>query len=93
MKISITTTIEGQEVERSFHGREAWALGELVKAGPVGVTPIDNPGPRWSGYVFKLRKAGLSIATVTEPHGGPFAGTHARYVLTSPCALLDGGSP
>src|ERR1700687_3438433 len=24
-------------------------------------TPIDHPGPRWSGYVHKLRKAGIVI--------------------------------
>ncbi len=43
--------------EQIFPGREAWALGELVKAGERGCTPIDTPGPRWSDYVFKLRGA------------------------------------
>lgn len=63
-------------------GRDAWALDELAKAGPTGCTPIDNPGPRWSGYVHKLRnKYGLAIRTIEEKHAGTFAGTHARYVL------------
>ena len=62
-------------------GRNAWALGELIRAGDEGCTPIDTPGPRWSSYVHKLRRAGLDIQTLTESHGGPFKGTHARYIL------------
>lgn len=65
----------------NLKGREAWALGELIRAGNEGCTPIDTPGPRWSDYVFKLRRRGIDIATVTEPHDGPYAGHHARYVL------------
>jgi hypothetical protein len=65
-------------------GRDAWALTELIRAGDLGCTPIDTPGPRWSGYVHKLRhRYGLDILTVTEPHGGPYKGTHARYILRS----------
>ncbi len=62
-------------------GRDAWALRELHRAGAKGVTPIDTPGPRWSGYVYNLRKLGLVIETVHERHDGAFPGTHARYVL------------
>jgi hypothetical protein len=63
-------------------GREEWALSELLSAGNLGCTPIDNPGPRWSDYIHKLRKKrGLVIETITEPNGGEFAGFHARYVL------------
>ena len=62
-------------------GREAWALDRLLTAGPKGCTPIDQPAPRWSAYVHKLRKRGVPIETVTEPHGGAFSGTHGRYVL------------
>lgn len=69
-------------------GRDAWALQELHRAGAIGCTPIDNPGPRWSGYVHKLRKKGLSIETVTENHSGPFAGHHARYILRSSVSLV-----
>ena len=64
-------------------GREVWALQHLLAAGNTGCTPIDKPGPRWSHYVWKLRGRGIAIETITEPHGPPFAGTHARYVLTS----------
>lgn len=64
-------------------GREEWALSHLVAAGDRGCTPIDTPGPRWSDYVFKLRRRGIDIATITEAHDGPYAGHHARYVLRS----------
>jgi hypothetical protein len=62
-------------------GREAWALDRLLTAGPKGCTPIDQPAPRWSAYVHKLRKRGVPIDTLHEPHGGEFSGTHGRYVL------------
>src|SRR3712207_1299776 len=70
-------------------GRDAWALQMLIEAGERGVTPIDVPGPRWSGYVFKLRRLGILIETIHEQHGGPFPGRHARYVLRSQVMVLD----
>ena len=74
----------------SVQGRDAWALLELVSAGPRGCTPIDNPGPRWSGYVFNLKRThGLNIETRHEAHRGDFPGTHARYVLLSPVEILQ----
>lgn len=69
-------------------GRDAWALQNLMAAGPVGCTPIDTPGPRWSHYVWKLRREGLVIETIHEPHSGPFPGTHARYVLHTQVGIL-----
>jgi hypothetical protein len=72
-----------------FHGRGAWALRELIRAGENGCTPIDHPGPRWSAYVFKLRRAGLDIETRHEPHGGPFPGSHVRYVLRTPLRIVE----
>lgn len=67
----------------TLSGRQRWALECLRKAGKVGCTPFCTPGPRWSGYVYSLKKHGLIIETVTETHSGPFSGTHARYVLRS----------
>lgn len=64
-------------------GRDRWALECLIAAGIHGCTPMDTPGPRWSGYVFNLRNLGIDIETVTERHAGPFSGTHGRYVLRS----------
>ena len=63
-----------------LQGRNAWALDHLIKAGEEGCTPITAPGPRWSSYVHKLRALGLAIR---EAHGGPYKGTHARYILQS----------
>lgn len=79
--------LEGQE--RAVKGRDAWALAELLKAGAAGCTPITHPGPRWSGYVLKLRKAGVAIETVHEMHAGAYRGRHARYVLRSPIEVIE----
>jgi hypothetical protein len=75
-----------------IHGRDAWALQELVKAGPAGCTPIDHPGPRWSAYVHKLRKLGIPTSrqsTSATAHHSP-AGTHdmscGRLCVSSPPA-------
>src|SRR4026207_1043105 len=72
-------------------GRLAWAaLQRLMDAGENGLTPLDNPGPRWSGYIHKLRTVhGLEIATVIETHGGAFPGHHARYILRGRVEILD----
>jgi|GEM_PF-465580 hypothetical protein len=64
-------------------GRVQWALHQLRTAGNSGCTPIDNPAPRWSAYIFDLRGMGIEIDTIHEPHEGEFAGTHGRYVLRS----------
>jgi hypothetical protein len=69
-------------------GREAWALAQLIEAGERGCTPINQPAPRWSHYVFLLRRRGLDIETVEERHGGPFKGCHGRYVLRTPMTVL-----
>lgn len=90
-KFSLVFRIEPDGVQHRVKGRDAWALLELHRAGARGVTPIDTPGPRWSGYVFKLRRLGLVIETAHEQHGGPFPGTHARYVLHSRISIVEGG--
>lgn len=61
--------------------RTAWALDRLRAAGAKGITPKDTPAPRWSAYVHVLRKEGVPIETIREKHGGPFPGSHGRYVL------------
>ncbi len=91
-KLAITFRIEPDGSRLRAKGRDAWALLALHMAGKRGVTPLDTPGPRWSGYVFNLRRMGLVIETVHESHGGPFAGTHARYVLHSEVSIIEGGA-
>ena len=78
---------ETGDITLTLVGRDAWAAKELVLAGEKGCTPIDNPAPRWSGYILKLRKAGLLVETINEAHTGQFAGSHARYVLRSNITL------
>jgi Winged helix domain len=93
MRRSVSLTIrariddDGQMV--TVRGREAWALLALMAAGARGCTPIDHPGPRWSGYIHDLRWLGFVIETVREAHGGPFPGDHARYVLRSRVIRVD----
>ena len=70
-------------------GRAAWALEHLIAAGDQGCTPITTPGPRWAHYVYLLRRAGIDVTTVHEPHDGPFPGHHARYILRSRIERLD----
>lgn len=81
-------TVKHNECEKSFTGRTAWTLKRLLDAGNLGVAPIEHPAPRWSDYVFKLRRAGLSIETKDEAHGGTYRGKHGRYVLNSPLEIL-----
>ena len=90
--LTLTVQIDGGNVV-TVRGRDAWALQELQAANDNGCTPIDHPGPRWSGYVHKLRKVGIVIETIPERHGGPFSGQHARYVLRSVVVVLgmEGG--
>jgi hypothetical protein len=71
-------------------GRDAWALDRLCEAGAKGCTPLTEPAPRWSAYVFNLRGLGVPIETVTEPHSGEFSGTHGRYVLRA--NVVKGGA-
>lgn len=73
----------------TVRGRDAWALLELHAANDNGCTPIDHPGPRWSSYVYMLRKAGIIVDTIHETHDGPFSGHHARYVLRSEIIIVE----
>ena len=81
---------DGDPFEFRASGRFDWALDELIKAGPTGIVPMENPAPRWSAYVHVLRSLGIEIDTVMEPHEGPFPGKHGRYVLQS--LVLKGGA-
>ena len=76
------------QIERAYQ----LTLRMLARIDARLMTPIDHPGPRWSGYVDKVRKLGLQIETMTERHGGPFAGHHARYVLCLRICILEDGT-
>lgn len=88
-KCHFVAKIEPDGGSHAVVGRNAWALCNLIEAaGERGCTPIDHPGPRWSHYIFKLRRAGFIIETIHEGHDGPFAGIHARYILRSEVSTL-----
>jgi hypothetical protein len=88
-KLHILARRVGDVSDLVVTGRNAWALAELVRMGEAGCTPIENPGPRWSAYVFNLkREHGLDIETSHEAHQGMFAGTHARYFLRTPVEIV-----
>lgn len=87
-KPAIRVYVDDFPLPMTFIGRDAWALDNLIRAGERGCTPISSPGPRWSHYVFKLRRAGVNVETVDEDHGGPFSGSHARYVLRSSIRIV-----
>ena len=71
-------------------GRESWCLAHLIATGPKGFTTLERPAPRISHYVFQLRHHhGLPVETLDEAHGGPYRGTHARYRLGVPVAILE----
>ena len=78
----ITVSVDGNK-PRTFEGREAWALYELIRAGKRGLTVLSNPAPRWSHYIYLLRRDGVKISTTSERHYGPFSGSHGRYRLES----------
>lgn len=65
------------------HSRERDALEALIRAGATGCSFYDDPAPRWASSVHLLRKRGIDIITVPEPHGGEHPGRHARYYLIS----------
>jgi hypothetical protein len=89
-KLTVKVRLEGNPpIERLFEGRLAWTLTQLLGAGENGCTPMDQPAPRWSDYVFKLRRAGVAIETLHEAHGGSFSGHHGRYVLRSRVTILE----
>jgi hypothetical protein len=80
-KQRLRVRIDEREIE--LRGRLAWTMSELLDAGSRGITTLERPAPRWSHYVFMLRRKGICIASIPEKHGGEFAGMHSRYRLTS----------
>lgn len=70
-------------------GRDAWAPNELVDAGAAGFAPVTHPGPRWSGYVDRLRhQSGLAPSRLSTSAQGAVPG-HSRMLRASgKCARL-----
>lgn len=81
---SISAMIGNNGPTKTFRGRAAWALAHLLAAGGSGITTIERPAPRWSHYIWLLRRAGLIIDRQDEYHGGAFSGHHGRFRLKTP---------
>lgn len=67
-------------------GQTAKALMALHRSGAAGVTALEVStwAYRFAAYCHDLRKQGLDIETVREPHEG---GRHGRYFLHTPVTL------
>lgn len=89
IRVKILGSGEPNQLPITVVGRECWALRQLMSAGDAGCTPIDQPGPRWSHYVWKLRGYGLIIETEQEKHDGAYPGYHARYFLRSDIEVIE----
>jgi len=59
-----------------------------ARAGDDGGRVVTARG-RKAWALLALVAAGERIETVREPHGGPFPGEHARYMLRSAVRVLD----
>ena len=88
IKVRLADPENGGTIKR-FVGRDAWALSELVSAGVNGLTTLERSAPRWSHYIYKLRRSGIAIETRHEPHAGNYPGHHARYFLRSQLEILE----
>lgn len=68
-------------------GQTARALVALHSAGNRGVTALEVStwAYRFAAYCFDLRRLGLDIETLREPHVG---GWHGRHVLHTPVTLV-----
>lgn len=73
----------------TFRGREAWACRELIRAGDAGVSSLHHIGPRLAHYCMKIRRAGILIETVKQPHGGPYVGWHGVYKLRTKLDVIE----
>lgn len=87
MKIEVTLNLSEQSRTFELNGRLGWTAAHLVKAGAQGIQTIDRPALRLSAYVHELRGMGFPIETEMVPHGGDYAGHHARYTLGCDCQL------
>jgi hypothetical protein len=71
-------------------GQLLQTLEALIHCGATGCSFFDNPAPRWSSYIHRLRTRGFDIQTVRENHEGQFPRYHARYFLLSEVTRVAG---
>jgi hypothetical protein len=86
----IVQPVDSNKAPIRLVGRPAWLFDLLQCAGEQGVTTLQLPaGVRVSHYILILRRAGLVIESVREPHEGEFSGSHVRYVDRSGARIID----
>lgn len=82
--------VQGSAGKFSVAGKDAMTLEALLETGKSGITALELSNTwalRLGAYVHDLRKLGLSIETIREPHDD-MGGWHARYVLHSSVTIL-----
>jgi hypothetical protein len=83
MKMTEKTKTDHTPITLQLKGRLPWTLMELVKAGDVGIIPLNNPRPRVPFRTVTLRSKGLAIDSTMQPHGGAFPNEYGVYFLNS----------
>jgi hypothetical protein len=82
---TLTIRIGGPRgVVKCFAGRFAWTLLRLIEVGERGVTAFERPAPRWSHFVYILRREGVAIETIDELHAGPYGRAAWRVRVAHP---------
>jgi hypothetical protein len=83
-RLKVTASGPGGVVKVS--GQTARALLALVNAAGRGVTALEVStwALRLAAYVHCLRRLGIAVTMLREPHPG---GWHGRYVLASPVTV------
>lgn len=91
-KLVLHFRIVGSDAILKVRGQEARSLAALVAAGPRGITALEVStwALRLAHYAMKLRRLGLAIEMVKEPHEGPGGKHwHGRYILKSPVEVVE----
>ena len=93
--VRITHAANEAHIGKVFTGRPKWTLSGLVGNGEKGIRTIDCPATQLPFYIYQLRQElGYDLIPKTiERHGGPFAGTHARYFLADETMRLEYFTP
>jgi hypothetical protein len=73
----------------TIRGRDAETLVALVDAGAKGITSLETFKAGWAvrlaAYVHDLKRLGVPIVAIREPHDG---GSHARYRLAGDVEII-----
>lgn len=75
----------------SLKGKTSFILGQLVLAGPKGITTLElkHYTTRLANRISEYRNDySLDIETLMEANTGSFGGTHGRYVLKTVVEVL-----